>query len=57
MHMMAGESAASPAVPTVFPTNALSMLERSGLARKMPRAGRAKVSMFRLDAVEVPFFS
>ena len=33
MHIVAGESAASPLVPTVLPTKALSILESKGFAR------------------------
>mmetsp|Transcript_24378 Transcript_24378/g.50603 ORF Transcript_24378/g.50603 Transcript_24378/m.50603 type:complete len:245 (-) Transcript_24378:319-1053(-) len=33
MHRVAGESAASPAGPTVLPTNALSMFESSGFVK------------------------
>ena len=46
--MVPGESAAKPAAPTVWPTNALSMLLNSGEAKKIPRAGRANLSMLRL---------
>jgi len=48
--MVAGDKAAKPCVPTVFPMKALSMLDRSGLQRKMPRAGSAKPSILRLEA-------
>ena len=49
MQMVAGDRAARPCVPTVLPTKALSMLDKRGLERYIPNAGKAKPSMLRFD--------
>lgn len=50
MQRVAGESAASPAVPARRPTNALSIFDKRGELKDIPRAGTAKVSILRFDA-------
>ena len=47
--MVAGDRAARPCVPTVLPTKALSILDKRGLERYIPNAGKAKPSMLRFD--------
>ena len=47
--MVAGDSAASPAEPTVFPTKALSMFDNRGLHKNIPKAGMANPSILRLE--------
>ena len=53
--MVAGDRAANPTVPTVFPTNALSILDKSGLHRNIPKAGMAKPNILRLEDVALGF--
>ena len=51
VQMVAGDRAANPLVPTVFPTKALSMFDSNGFERKIPRAGTANFSIWRFDPV------
>ena len=46
---MAGDNAANPMAPTVRPTNALSILDNSGLVKYIPNAGMANLSICRFD--------
>lgn len=57
MQIVAGESAANPAVPTVFPTKALSIFDNRGLARKIPNAGIANFSISRFEPIAFEFSS
>ncbi len=49
MQSVAGDNAARPSAPTVRPTKALSMLDRRGFVRYIPKAGMANLSISLLD--------
>lgn len=53
MQIVAEESAARPEVPTVRPTKALSMLDRRGEHKKIPKAGMANESSSRLEGGDI----
>eukprot|EP00984_Skeletonema_dohrnii_P016561 scaffold7399_cov87-Skeletonema_dohrnii-CCMP3373.AAC.2 len=57
MHSVAGDSAASPALPTVLPTKELSIFDSNGCIRYMPSAGTANLSICRLDESDAFSFS